>query len=111
MKTAKSNTKDYLKKIVTSATKKVGYKAGKGKHFLGSLPVGSVFETNSCTGTLLNNETNAQVQIFNTRDGMDTDYAKTLIGKSVWAWATEVKIIKLGKIPEGEENGMDSNIH
>jgi len=42
---------------------------------------------------------------------MDTDYAKTLIGKSVWAWATEVKIIKLGKIPEGEENGMDSNIH
>ncbi len=111
MKTVKLNTKDYLKKIVTSATKKVGYKAGKGKYFLGSLPVGTVFETNSCTGILLNNETNAQVQIFNTRDGMDIEYAKMLIGKSVWAWATEVKIIKLGKLPEGEDNGMDSDVH
>ena len=32
----------------------------------------------------------------------DKEYAKSVLGKTIIAWATEVKIIKLGKIPEGE---------
>jgi len=104
MKIVKSTMKDYLKKTARTATKRVGYSAQKGKYFLGSLPIGTVFNTNSCTGILINNETNASVQIFSTREGMDKEYAKSLLGKTVWAWATEVSIVKLGKLPEGETN-------
>lgn len=104
MKIVKSHTKDYLKRIVKTATKLVGYPPQKGKYFLGSLPIGTVFSTDSCTGILLNNETNASVQIFSTREGMEKDYAKSLLGRTVWAWATEVSVVKLGKIPEGEPN-------
>jgi hypothetical protein len=107
------NTRDYLKRLVKFANKKVGYPVQKGKYFLGSLPPGTVFETNSCRGILLDSSVNARVQIFDVRKGNleDNEYAKALVGKSIWAWATEVSLVRLGKLPEGDKNErMDTNI-
>jgi len=100
----KLNTKDFLKKTATIATKNVGYSPSKGKYFLGSLPLGTVFKTEICKGILLKSSVNAQVQIFDVCAEKldDKEYAKALVGKSIWSWATEVKIIRLGKIQEGE---------
>ena len=101
--------KDYLKKIAKSATKDVGYKPRKGHYFLGSLPLGTIFETDTVRGILINASVNAQVQIFHVNLGNldDESHAQALIGKSIWAWATEVKIVQLGKLPKGEEDALD----
>lgn len=80
----------YLRKIAKSANKEVGYPCGKGKYFLGSLPVGTFFQLEDVKGVLLASAVNAQVLLIDS-------------GKTIWSWNTEVKIIKLGEIPEGEE--------
>ena len=100
--------KDYLKKIAKSAIKDVGYKPQKGRYFLGSLPLGTVFETDTVKGILINASVNAQVQIFHIflEELDDESHAKTLIGKSIWSWATEVKIVQLGKIPKGDDDAL-----
>ena len=100
----KLSTKGYLKKIARTATKEVGYAPQKGKYFLGSLPIGTVFDTGRVKGVLVSSSVNVQVTIFDTYGIGDKDFARTMIGKNIWAWATEVAIIKLGKIPEGEPN-------
>ncbi len=88
----KLSTKDYLKKIAKTANKEVGYPCGKGKYFLGSLPVGTLFQMRDVKGVLLSSAVNAQVLLIDS-------------GKTIWSWNTEVTIIKLGEIPEGEKNG------
>jgi hypothetical protein len=95
--------KNYLRKIAKSANKDAGYKPQKNHYFLGSLPLGTVFETGTVKGILIKSSVNAQVQIFhvNTLNLDDESHANALIGKSIWSRATEVKIIKLGKIPKG----------
>jgi len=103
------NTKDFLKKTAKLANKKVGYSAGKDKYFLGSLPLGTIFETDTCRGILLQSSVNAQVQIFHIKleNLDDKSHAKSLVGKSIWSWATEVYLIKLGIIKETNNESLD----
>ena len=88
------NTKDYLKSIARSANKTVGYPSGKNKYFIGSLPIGTVFELGSTKGVLIATSVNSQVTIFQHKGGANE------LGRNIWGWATEVKIVKLGKIKE-----------
>ena len=108
-RTKKQKEELYLQRIARSATKKVGYKPQKGYYFLGSLPLGTVFERTNCKGIILRASVNVQVQIFDVRKRNleDNEYAKALVGKSIWAWATEVKIVRLGIIREEENERMD----
>ena len=85
---------DSFLKTVNSANKKVGYPPGKNKYFIGSLPIGTVFELGSTRGVLIATSVNSQVTIFQHRGGANE------LGRNIWGWATEVKIIKLGKLPE-----------
>jgi|TARA_R110000744_G_scaffold67314_3_gene137264 hypothetical protein len=92
------NTRAYLKSIAKFANKKVGYPAGKGKYFIGSLPIGTVFELGNTRGVLIATSVNSQVTIFQHEAGANE------LGRKIWGWATEVEIIKLGKVNKGEEN-------
>lgn len=102
-----SNIKDFLKKTAKLATKQMGYPASKGKYFLGSLPLGTVFETDRCKGILLDTSVNARVQVFDVFGLEDRREAKNMVGKTIWAWATEVSIIKLGQIKEEKDEPLD----
>lgn len=99
----------FLLKIVKSANKEVGYPCSKGKYFIGSLPLGSVIEQGNSQAILLKSSVNVTVKVFNvfTENLEDTKDANTMIGNKIWSWATEVKLIRLGSIPKGEEDELD----